>query len=263
MRLDVYLSTILSMSREKARRMIYCGDVTVDKRTVLKPAYEVIGDPNVEIKPALRYVGRGGYKLEAALNSFGIDLNGKVCLDVGASTGGFTDCMLRAGALKVFAVENGNGQLDASLLADKRVTSLENTDIRDEELLTSLPPAGFSAVDVSFISLKQVLSHVSRLTLPSCDIVCLIKPQFEAGREHVGKNGVVRDPKTHSRVLSDIVSYVKQLDLSPVDLIFSPIRGGTGNIEYLIRIKNHSSDASFDAPIAETVKLAFDFFRKD
>jgi len=263
MRLDVYLSSLLSVSREKARRMILDGDVTVDKICVQKPAHEVVGKPVIEVKPAVRYVGRGGHKLEAAFERFGISLEGETCLDVGASTGGFTDCMLKRGASKVYAVENGNGQLDTSLFADRRVVSLENTDIRDESLLKRLSPAGFSSVDVSFISLKQVLPYVSRLTRPSGDIVCLVKPQFEAGREHIGKNGIVKDPKVHVRVLNEITEYVKQINLSPVNLTFSPIKGGSGNIEYLLRIKNCPGEAEPLIGAGETVSEAFYFFRKD
>jgi 23S rRNA (cytidine1920-2'-O)/16S rRNA (cytidine1409-2'-O)-methyltransferase len=243
--------------------MILEGNVSVNGKPVQKPSFDVEGEPAIEIKERPRYVGRGGYKLEAALEAFVIDLKGKTCLDAGASTGGFTDCMLQKGALRVYAVENGNGQLDASLRADKHVISLENTDIRDESLLTRLPPAEFSGVDVSFISLKLVLPFVSHLTMPSGDLVCLIKPQFEAGREHIGKNGVVTDKKTHVRVLTDLAGYIIQLGLSPVNLIASPIKGGEGNIEYLIHLKNHPGAAVSDLSPDHIVGQAFDSFRKD
>ena len=185
----------------------------------------------------LRYVSRGGLKLEKAMKNFGVELEGKVCMDVGASTGGFTDCMLQNGAVKVYSVDVGHGQLDWKLRNDERVVCMEKTNIRyvtPEDIEESVD---FSSIDVSFISLTKVLLPVRNLLSQDGQIVCLIKPQFEAGREKVGKKGVVRDPAVHKEVIEKVIAFAKEQYLQPLALDFSPIKGPEGNIEYLLYLQ--------------------------
>ena len=263
MRLDLFLSSELQISRQKAREMILSGDISLDGRVVSKPSFAVSEDekPDISVRPAVRYVGRGGIKLAHAIDSFEIDLSGAVCADVGASTGGFTDALLKAGAKLVYAIENGQGQLDQSLLSDSRVVSLEQTDIRNPELAKTIKNVDFAAVDVSFISLKLVIEPTAALLRDNADIVLLIKPQFEAGRKKLSKTGVVRDKKTHIAVVENISTYVKSCGITPIDLVFSPITGGNGNIEYLLHAKKRPAiheDTEIDP--YNTVYSAFEFF---
>ena len=217
-------------SREKARRLILAGEVTVNGRVVDKPGTFVPANALVEIKELPRYVSRGGIKLEAALKTFGVNPRGKVALDVGASTGGFTDCLLQFGAVKVYAVDVGYGQLAWKLRQDPRVVVLERTNIR---YLESLPePVDIATIDVSFISLRLVLPAVLRLLKPPGEVVALIKPQFEAGKEQVGKGGVVRDPAVHREVLSKLVELASSLGLFTKGLMASPLLGPAGNVEF-------------------------------
>ena len=238
-RLDMLLTErSLAPSREKARALIMEGIVYVNGQKVDKAGASVDTASNIEIRgEKLRYVSRGGLKLEKALDSFSINVEGRTCLDIGSSTGGFTDCMLQNGAAKVYAIDVGRGQLDWKLRNDPRVVCMEKTNIR-YVLPEDLPESGsFASIDVSFISLIKVLIPVRDLLTEEGEIVCLIKPQFEAGRENVGKKGVVRDPLVQMSVIAKVCSYATSVGLTPVKLDFSPIKGPEGNIEYLCLLK--------------------------
>ena len=233
-RLDVLLvSRGLQESRQKAQATIMSGQVYVDGRRVDKPGTAIPASADIEVRGGLRYVSRGGLKLEKAMALWPISLEGKVCMDVGASTGGFTDCMLQNGAAKVYAIDVGYGQLAWSLRSDERVVCLERTNARylSHELVPEEPD--FSSVDVSFISLRLILPAIAAVLRPAGTVVCLIKPQFEAGREKVGKKGVVRDPAVHREVLEHFLIHAKESDFTVLDITYSPIRGPEGNIEYL------------------------------
>lgn len=236
-RLDaVLVSRGLAGGRDKAKQLIGAGCISVNGRVVTKPSTPVSVEDVISSaaeKPA--YVSRGGYKLEKALRSSGIDLHGLCALDVGASTGGFTDCMLQNGAVRVYAVDVGHGQLNEKLRTDKRVISCEGLDIRDANILKIIPKASvqFCSVDVSFISIRQILPSIIPLLADQALLVCLIKPQFEAGRSAVGKNGVVRASKDHVRVLDELCRFFQSQNLWLRQLDFSPITGGEGNVEYL------------------------------
>ena len=234
LRLDSYLFTSKKVkSRTFAAEIIKIGGVTVNGTVCTKPSFAVSEADDIVItadKP--KFVGRGGLKLEAALLHYGISLENKVCIDVGASTGGFTDCMLQSGAKMVYAVDVGVNQLDDSLKNDSKVISLEKTDIRNAEDLLS--KADFICVDVSFISLKLVLPSVFSLLLPLGGCVALIKPQFEAGKANLNKKGVVKDEKIRRKVCKDISDFAASLGFICGDVITSPIKGGEGNEEYLI-----------------------------
>ena len=233
-RLDVYLVEYgLAESREKAKRLIMAGQVYINNQKSDKAGDMVKEGDRVEVRgKKLAYVSRGGLKLEKALKVFPISLSGKTCLDIGASTGGFTDCMLKSGAAKVYAVDVGYGQLAWSLRQDPRVVSMERTNFRYVE---SLPEEiSFAACDASFISLKLLLPPAYRLLKEGGSMVCLIKPQFEAGREKVGKKGVVRDPEVHREVIEEVIAFAKEQQFLILGLSYSPIRGPEGNIEYLL-----------------------------
>ena len=245
-RLDILLvSRGLAPSREKAKAIIMSGIVYVDGEKEDKAGTTFPENVNIEIKGnTLKYVSRGGLKLEKAMNEFGLRLDNFVCMDVGSSTGGFTDCMLQNGATKVYAVDVGHGQLDWKLRNDPRVVCMEKTNIRyvtPEHIDDKLD---FSSIDVSFISLTKVLLPVKELLKDSGRIVCLIKPQFEAGREKVGKKGVVRDKKVHEDVIDMVVNYAKSIELYPLMLDFSPVKGPEGNIEYLLYLSKNPDDVN-------------------
>lgn len=230
-RLDLLLvEKGLAESREKAQALILAGKVSVEGEIISKPGTLIRSDASIELKEGIPYVSRGGLKLEFALKAFGIDPTGKVAIDVGASTGGFTDCLLQHGAARVYAVDVGYGQLAWKLRHDPRVVVLERTNIR---YLESLPePVDLATIDVSFISLKLVLPSVLRLMKPKAEILALVKPQFEAGREKVGKGGVVRDPQVHREVLETLVEYAHSLGLHTLGLATSPFLGPAGNVEF-------------------------------
>lgn len=234
-RLDVLMvERGLLESRQKAQAVIMSGQVFAGGQRVDKPGAQVAPDVPVEIRGnTMRYVSRGGLKLEKAMEIWPISLSGLVCMDVGASTGGFTDCMLQNGAAKVYAVDVGYGQLAWKLRSDERVVSLERTNARylTHEQIPEEPD--FSSVDVSFISLKLILPAIGGVLRDGGQAVALIKPQFEAGREKVGKNGVVRDPVVHREVLGQFLGHAEASGFSVLDLSFSPVRGPEGNIEYL------------------------------
>lgn len=244
----------LAESREKAKRLIMAGEVLVGDRVVDKPGTRVAEDAEIRLRATLPYVSRGGLKLEAALDRFGVAVAGKVAADVGASTGGFTDCLLQRGAARVYAIDVGYGQLAWKLRNDPRVVVLERTNIR---YLESLPePVDLATVDVSFISLELVLPVVVRLLKPEGEIIALIKPQFEAGREHVGKGGVVRDPEVHRSVLERITAWALEHGLAVRGLMRSPLKGPAGNVEFLAYLSKGRGKASIDIEeaIAECIK---------
>ena len=238
-RLDLLMmERALAPSREKAKAYIMAGNVYVDGQKEDKAGTMFQETVKIEVRGnTLPYVSRGGLKLEKAMNHFGVELDGRVCMDVGASTGGFTDCMLQNGAVKVYSIDVGYGQLDWKLRNDPRVVCMEKTNIRYVLPEDIQEPAQFSSIDVSFISLTKVLLPVRNLLTEDGEIVCLIKPQFEAGREKVGKKGVVRDPAVHLEVIEKVIAYASSIALEPRHLSFSPIKGPEGNIEYLLHLK--------------------------
>lgn len=238
-RLDILLvNRNLAPSREKAKAIIMAGIVYVNGQKEDKPgaAFDMTADIQVR-GSTLPYVSRGGLKLEKAVDCFGVELEGKICMDVGASTGGFTDCMLQNGAKKVYAVDVGHGQLDWKLRNDKRVVCMERTNIRYVTRDDVEDRMDFASIDVSFISLTKVLGPVKELLTESGRIVALIKPQFEAGREKVGKKGVVREKSTHLEVIQKVMDYGMELGFEILNLEYSPVKGPEGNIEYLIYLQ--------------------------
>lgn len=243
----------ITESREKAKALIMAGQIYIDNQKCDKAGQMV--DPekvNVELRgETLKYVSRGGLKLEKAMGKFPINLEGKVCMDIGASTGGFTDCMLQNGAKKVFAVDVGYGQFAWKLRQDPRVVNMERTNIRYVEKEQIGEDLDFASIDVSFISLKLVLPVAKKLLSSSGEIVALIKPQFEAGREQVGKKGVVKDSGVHFSVVRNIVDFALEIGFSVEGLEFSPIKGPEGNIEYLMYIKNNGEIKEIEDSLIE------------
>ena len=237
-RLDVLLVSLgLAESRAKAQATIMAGEVYVNGQKADKSGMEVDITANVEVRgSACPYVSRGGLKLEKALKNFGVDPTGYVCSDSGASTGGFTDCLLQQGASKVFAIDVGYGQLAWKIRNDPRVVVMERTNIRYVTPEDLGEPLDLSVIDVSFISLGLVLPVVKTLLKPTGQVLCLIKPQFEAGKDKVGKKGVVRDPAVHEEVLQNFISLAKSLDFTIRNLTFSPVKGPEGNIEFLAHL---------------------------
>ncbi len=243
-RLDVMLvEQGYAPSREKAKAIIMSGIVFVDGQREDKAGSTFDSEKvKLEVKGhTLPYVSRGGLKLEKAMKQFGIQLAGKVCMDVGASTGGFTDCMLQNGAVKVYSVDVGHGQLDWKLRNDERVVCMEKTNIRYVTTDDIEEQPSFVSIDVSFISLTKVLGPVRELLQPGGEVVCLIKPQFEAGREKVGKKGVVRDRQVHQEVIEMVMSYAASIGFALLHLDYSPIKGPEGNIEYLLHMRKAES----------------------
>lgn len=234
-RLDVVMVQMgLVPSRQRAKMLIQNGQIFVNGKAVTKPAFSVEAEDTVEMQGSdIPFVGRGGLKLEHALAVAKIDLHQKVCMDIGASTGGFTDCMLQYGAAKVYAIDVGHGQLAPELRLDARVENWEGTDIRHVTAAQVPDPVSFFSVDVSFISLRLVLPAATSFLAPDGMAAILIKPQFEAGRSHIGKNGLVLSKKAHQQVLADMLTLFASLGLSLQMLCPSPIRGGSGNVEYL------------------------------
>ena len=234
-RLDVLLvENGLCSSRERAKAVIMAGQVYVDQVRIDKPGTMVPDTARPEVRgPSIPYVSRGGLKLEKALKTFSVSPAGRNCIDCGASTGGFSDVLLKNGAEKIYAIDVGYGQLAWSIRSDPRVVVMERTNIRNvtEEQVPDRPD--LAAIDVSFISLKLVFPVLRRIMAPAAEVCCLIKPQFEAGREKVGKKGVVRDPATHREVLENVIAFAAQSGFSATGLTFSPVRGPEGNIEFL------------------------------
>lgn len=229
----------LVSSRSKSQRMIMAGEVMVSGTKAIKPGMIVPRDTQIEIIPPKEYVSRGGQKLAAALDEFDISITNKICADVGACTGGFTDVLLKNGAVRVYSIDVGYGQLDWKLRQDTRVVVMERTNAR---YLNTLPePVDIVAIDVSFISLKKILPAVKKWLAIEADIVILIKPQFEAGKKYVGKGGIVKDPAVHKIVLQDILDWSHKHKLNPIGLMESPITGSDGNREFLAWLRIHSN----------------------
>ncbi len=244
-------------SKSKAQGAIMAGDVKINDEVITKSGYqlELKENTKIEIK-SLPFVSRGGLKLDKAIKIFNIDLSGRICLDAGASTGGFTDCMLQNNAQKVYAVDVGYGQIAWKLRNDSRVKIIERTNIKNcvftEIYEETEPPADFCAMDLSFISITKVLDNIKKLMRPDKqEIVSLIKPQFEAGKELVGKNGVVREKSTHLKVINDVISYAESIGFYPQQLTYSPIKGPAGNIEYLVQLVNYPAD--FDKELVDKI----------
>lgn len=238
-RLDQYLcQNGLVQSRERAKALIMSGIVFVNEQKADKAGEMISPDAKVEVRGHdIGYVSRGGLKLEKAMRAFPLTPNGKVCMDIGASTGGFTDCMLQNGARKVYAVDVGYGQLAWKLRTDERVINMERTNIRNVTLDMLEEPIEFFSVDVSFISLKHIFPVAQAVTADQATGVCLVKPQFEAGREKVGKKGVVREPETHKEVILQAAGYAAVNGFSVLGLDYSPIKGPEGNIEFLLFVE--------------------------
>lgn len=243
----------LAPSREKARAMVMAGEVTVNDRLIDKPGSQVDTESQIIIKARTRYVSRGGEKLHHALAEFLLDIGEWVCADVGASTGGFTDCLLQHGAERVYAIDVGYGQIDYRLRQDSRVLLMERTNARYLESLPEL--VQLVTVDASFISLKLLLPAIKQWLRPNASVIALIKPQFEAGRESVGKGGVVRDTAVHRKVLQEILVFAQKIGLPPYGLTTSPIKGPAGNIEFLVwlRLAEDSAPIAPDGLIAQVL----------
>ncbi|MEE1313494.1 MAG: TlyA family RNA methyltransferase [Lachnospiraceae bacterium] len=258
-RLDVMLvKRGLAESREKAKAVIMSGIVYVEGQKEDKAGTTFPDTVQIEVRGStLRYVSRGGLKLEKAMDQFGVELNGKVCMDCGASTGGFTDCMLQNGAVKVYSVDVGHGQLAWKLRNDDRVVCMEKTNMRYVTADDIDELAQFVSIDVSFISLKKILPAVRRILVTGGEVVALIKPQFEAGREKVGKKGVVRDKKVHEEVIEMITEFAAENNFKLLNLDYSPIKGPEGNIEYLLhmrKLEDDTLDTEYDFDIHQVVE---------
>ena len=255
-RLDVLMvNNGLAASRELAKAYIMAGDVYVDGNKEDTAGTQVDVNANIELRgKVMPYVSRGGYKLEKAMEVFPVTIEGKICMDIGSSTGGFTDCMLQNGASKVYSIDVGYGQLAWKLRNDERVVCMEKTNVRyiTEEQVPDKPQ--FASVDVSFISLTKVIPPALNVMSDDAQLVCLIKPQFEAGREKVGKKGVVRDKKVHEEVILKIIDFAFEIGLNVIGIDFSPIKGPEGNIEYLIMLDRKNEGLT----IEEAHKAAHD-----
>ncbi len=259
LRLDVALfEKGYAESREKAKALIMAGIVYVNNQKCDKSGTNIKPDDIIEVRGnTLKYVSRGGLKLEKAMEVFGPDLNNTVCADIGASTGGFTDCMLQNGAKKVYAIDVGYGQLAWKLRTDERVINLERTNFRyvtKEQIPEELD---FASVDVSFISLYHILPVLKTLLKKNGRAVCLIKPQFEAGKENVGKKGVVRDKNVHIEVINKVLGYVKDNGFITLGIDFSPVKGPEGNIEYLCFIENSDNENNSEIDVLATVNASY------
>ena len=243
-------------SREKAKALIMSGIVYVNDQKEIKAGRDIKADDVIEVRGStLKYVSRGGLKLEKAMQSFPIDLNNKLCMDIGASTGGFTDCMLQNGAVKVYSIDVGYGQLAWKLRSDERVVNLERTNFRYVTREQIPEEIDFASVDVSFISLRLILPVMHTLLKAEGEAVCLIKPQFEAGRENVGKKGVVRDPAVHESVIKTIAEFANEQSFAVLGLEHSPVKGPEGNIEYLMYLKKCNEPQSSEEVIATAGEL--------
>ena len=262
-RLDAFLVEAgLVKSRERAKSLIKNGGVRVGGKVITKPSYAVSESDNIECADdPLSFVGRGGEKLEHAFEIFGLDVNGLSCADIGASTGGFTECLLKHGAQRVYAVDVGHGQLDKSLCVDPRVTDLEGINARymTPELFGDKP--SFICGDLSFISLRLVIAPMIDCLADGGELVLLIKPQFEAGRAALNKKGIVKEPKEHIRVIKELTELFTKSGLTVIGLTYSGIRGSDGNIEYLIRMTKDSAQKAAVFSPEETVSSAFAYFK--
>ena len=246
----------LCTGRDRAKGVIMAGQVYVNRQKADKPGMTVSPQDEIELRgDQLAYVSRGGLKLEKAIKEFDLRLQDLICADIGASTGGFTDCMLQNGAARIYAIDVGYGQLAWKLRCDERVVNLERTNIRHVTGEQVPEPLDFASVDVSFISLKLVLPVLKELLKAGGEAVCLIKPQFEAGRELVGKKGVVREESTHIMVVEKALNYARENGFTPIHLTFSPVKGPEGNIEYLMHLKKGQYTAELPDPV-QIVRLS-------
>ena len=253
-RLDILLvQKGLCPSREKAKASIMAGIVYVDGQKSDKAGNMVDENAEIVVKSNIcPYVSRGGLKLEKSMKEWDLNLENKVCMDIGASTGGFTDCMLQNGATKVYAIDVGYGQLDYKLRIDERVVNMEKCNVRYLDPETIAEPIDFISIDVSFISLKLIFPVCAKVLADNGQIVCLVKPQFEAGREQVGKKGIVRDKNVHKEVIENVIKYAEDNGFYPVGLTFSPVTGAKGNIEYLLALSK-SQDMCYDVSCIQEV----------
>lgn len=261
MRLDIELvNRKLFPSRQKAKDAVTEGAVKVNSVICRKPSFDTKPEDEISVSEnILNFVGRGGLKLEKIADKHKLLFNGKNCMDIGASTGGFTDCMLKRGAEYVYAVDVGSDQLSQKLRDDKRVCNMEKTDIRNIDRNSIDKKIEFISVDVSFISLKLVLPKAFELLELKGMAAILVKPQFEAGKQNIGKNGIVRSSKIHEKILFDIIDFTLHLGFGIIDVDYSPVRGGSGNIEYLLLLKKEKTN--FPVDIKNTVKEAFENFK--
>lgn len=243
-RLDSFLvKNGMTKSRERSKELIKNNGVKVNNITINKPSYQVDETDKIDIVlKQIDYVGRGGLKLERAIVDFEISLDNKICVDLGASTGGFTHCMLKFGAKQVFAVDVGHGQLDTSLVENSKVVNLEGINVKDFGIKYTSKTVDFISADLSFISIRSALPIIEQILKKNELAVILIKPQFEVGKSHIGKGGIVKDKKAHILMLTEILSFIENLNMTIRNLICSPITGGDGNIEYLCCIKNISNE---------------------
>ena len=258
-RLDILLvNKGLAKSREKAKAVIKDGMVYINDIRQTKPSSIISEDSEIIIKGEVcKYVSRGGYKLEKALSEFGIDLTGLKCIDIGASTGGFTDCMLKNGADTVYAIDVGHDQLDETLLNDERVISMEGVNFRYVTADDFEFKLDFAGCDVSFISLRHILPAAFSILSDDGKMVCLIKPQFEAGREHLSKKGVVKDKKIHIKIIRELIDFAGEVGFNVLNLTYSPIKGPEGNTEYLLYLTKDSTVKGVFVNAANTVSEAF------
>lgn len=266
-RLDKYLTDLgYFQNKSKAAAAILAGDVLINDERITKAGYQIGTEKEYDIRvKSMPYVSRGGFKLEKALKTFDLNVKDRICLDAGASTGGFTDCLLQNGAKFVYAVDVGYGQLDWKLRSDSRVKTIEKTNLKictkEDIYAPDEPVADLLVCDVSFISLEKVLPNFKNLLAENQELICLIKPQFEAGKELVEKGGVIRNKETHYSVISKVITCVKDLGFTVLNLTHSAIKGPCGNIEYLIHL-NNSAENSIDFDVKEIVDNAFDELNK-
>jgi len=265
-RLDVYLQTNgLAESRERAKQLVVNSSVYVNDKLAAKPSLKVSNSDKIEVKNNFAYVGKGASKLEKAIKSFNVDVEDSLAVDIGASTGGFTDYLIKNNAKKVYAVDVGHGQLHKSLKNHECVINLEGVNFRYVDTAIFKECVDIITADVSFISLKLILPKIAQLSHDNTDIIVLIKPQFEAGRQNIGKNGIVRDKKIHLNVLKNIQLYCSENGLHLNDVTFSPIKGGDGNIEYLGHIKKcmNSGPVLSEKKFKDLVNQAFEYYKKN
>ena len=256
-RIDVLIAKTKNISREQAKEFILSEKVFLDGTKVLKASLKVPLDSQIEIKAETKYVGRGGYKLEKALQCFSVNVENRVCMDVGASTGGFTDCLLQNNAQKVYAIDVGHSQLAEKIAVNSKVISMEKTNIKNVTP-ESLEPMDFVCVDVSFISLTKILLPIYMLMKDDADIICLVKPQFEAGKGNLNKSGIVKNPKIHLQVLHNITQYVMDIGFGVQAITFSGIKGTDGNIEYLLHLKKEVDAEENRVSLKGLVQEAFE-----
>lgn len=260
-RLDVYLKTKnMTESRETAKQLILSSCVYVNNNLIIKPSFKVSDDDEINVIQNIAYVGRGASKIEKAIKFFNINIVDKTAVDIGASTGGFTDYLLKNNVKKVYAIDVGHNQLHESLKADERVINLERTNFRYINVSIFSENIDLITTDVSFISLRLILPKISEISHKDTDIIVLIKPQFEAGRHNIGKNGIIKDKKIHLEVLNNIVTYCSENGLFLKDVTYSPIKGGDGNIEYLGYIKKgtNSSSLNYEHKFKDLILKAFE-----